>query len=148
MSPGSEGFPKFQGPHTANKTTGDTFPPPPTPELVFGLSSLWHQSVHGATAFSSAFKEVLWDCQGGPRQFENPSSFFDVFGGYTHFFYHTVTRGSGYLKVLSVKMFSSLAPPQDRGSSRVPDKGSTTERQFQPLSPHMPYILALPMHGH
>lgn len=122
---------------------------------MFGLSSLWYQSVHGATAFSSGFKEVLWDRQGGPRQFENPSSFFDVFGGYTHFFfYHTVTRGSGdlmallQLKVLSVKTFSSLAPPQDRGSSRVPDKGSTTERQSQPLSLHIPYILALPMHGH
>lgn len=91
MSPGAEGFPKFQGPHTANKTTGDTFAPPP-PELVFGLSSLWHQSVHGATTFSSAFKEVLWDCQGGPRQFENPSSFFDVFGGYTHFLSHSHQR--------------------------------------------------------
>lgn len=29
---------------------------------------------------------------GGPRQFENPLSFFDVFGGYTHFLSHSSQR--------------------------------------------------------
>lgn len=68
--------------------------------------------------------------------------------GDTLIFYHTAPRGSGnlmallQLKVFSVKMFSSLAPPQDRGSNTVPDKGSTTERQSQAtVPPHALYIL-------
>lgn len=129
MSPGAEGFPKFQGPHTANKTTGGHLSPPPQSLCLDSHLCGTGQSTEPLLSVQR-LKRCSGIAKGGPGSLRTRRLSL-MYLGDTLIFYHTVTRGSGdlmallQLKVLSVEMFSSLAPPQDRGSSRVPDKDFT-----------------------